>query len=82
MTWAQRRTYAREIVKVLEYRVPDYVCSTADWDYLAKLMDREIPLAVVLLGMHQSNGTPRRVTLRYFKPAIEERIRSWERALA
>jgi len=79
MTSSQRQTYAREIVKVLEHRSPGYICTTADWDFLAKLMDREIPLAVVLYGIHDVK-TPH--NLLYCKQPIERHIEHWHKALA
>ena len=79
MTSEQRERYAHEIIKVLEARKAGYMMSCAEWHILAGWMDREIPLAIVLLGISQCNPPK---SLLYVRPAVEEAIDHWERALA
>jgi hypothetical protein len=78
MTKEQRSIYARTVwEEVLKRRGKDYpdCCSPAEFDYLAKLMDREVPLRVVLRGLEDMRVVK---GLLYARPGIEEAIRQWE----
>jgi hypothetical protein len=56
--------------------------STAEWDWLAKVMDSQVPLRVVLQGIADCRGKldPKKPLL-YAKPAIEAEAQRWRRAM-
>lgn len=78
MTREQRRLYATAVWDEVKRRrgtdLPD-LPSSAEWDALAKLMDREVPLRVVLRGIEDAKVVK---SLLYVLPAIETAINQWE----
>lgn len=56
--------------------------SSAEWDWIRRLMDANVPLRVVLQGITDCHGKldPRK-TLLYAKPAVEVEIQRWSRGM-
>jgi len=54
--------------------------SPAEWDWLAKLMDAQVPLRIVLQGLADCRGKldPRKPLL-YARPAVEVELQRWSR---
>lgn len=91
----QRQQYIREVIFALSGQTPEeYRMSSAEFDVLAKWMDANIPLRVVLQAIEQVVERQRsaqwadptlklsRNAVAYIKPAVEQEIRRWQRALA
>jgi hypothetical protein len=85
MNGEQRREYVREVTLALVGKEPeDYRMSVAEFGVLQHWMDKEVPLRVVLQAIEQVKsraGRPSRLTVLYIKPAVEEEIERWQRAL-
>jgi len=79
MTVAERAHYIAAVVHAIHGKTPEAArISSADFDIVAKWMDRDIPLRVVLQGIEDMDKP---ASIRHARPAIEQEIERWHRAV-
>jgi hypothetical protein len=84
MTREDRVTYARAVWEAWrKKRGPEGPSmSSAEFHLIARLMDADVPLRIVLRGIEDTAGrVMSRTPLSYAGPAIEEAVRRWRSVL-